>query len=275
MQIADAHNDVLMNLVSKKQINNYLQKNVVNIFTAFYVCPKLQKLGYNNLLDLILKKYDLISCFPQCTLTLENIGYIVNKTSLYRLIKLKPFCATLTWNFNNCLAGGAYDNGSLTNWGKLVINELENNQILIDVAHLNEISFYEFIKITSKPIFCSHTCSKSIYSINRNLSNIQLKIIKDTGGFVGLCLYNSLLYNQVADFELIRKHLDVFLQYAGENNVGFGTDFNGTGEQNPIGIKFDYIGLDKLYDYLLNFYDKSLLQKVFYQNLINFKNKFK
>ena len=74
-----------------------------------------------------------------------------------------------------------------------LIKILENRGIHIDVAHLNKKSFIEFSKMTKYPIFCSHTSSRLVYDIPRALDREQMSIIKESKGFVGLCLYSSLL----------------------------------------------------------------------------------
>ncbi len=152
---------------------------------------------------------------------------------------------------------------------------MKKNNILVDFAHLNEASFWDVAEIQDT-IFCSHTASFDVYPINRNLNKKQLCEIKARHGFVGLCLYNTLLTaNSCASFDDVYRHLDNLLEFAGQDCVGWGSDFNGTKTHNPCGIVFDYLGMKDLYNYLLKYYQASLLNKVFYQNLLNFENKIK
>lgn len=274
MQIADAHNDVLMSFVTQKQIDEYTKfcKNnkVVKLFTAYYVSQKQEQEGSDRIFSDIEGKFAMLNHCDFAVKTFENIGYVRTHDDLIRFIRLQPFCATLTWNYANCLAGGALSREGLTDWGRIVITELCRNNIVIDTAHLNEKSFLQYADNFDLPIFCSHTGSKNVYSIERNLTNDQLKCISKSHGFVGLCLYNTLLCEGKADFETIRRHLDIFLEYAGIDSVGFGTDFNGTGEQNPTGFTLDYCGMTELYDYLLRFFSQEIVEKIFYQNLVDF-----
>lgn len=278
MQICDAHNDLLMNLNSLQSIENYLFKycytnEVVNIFTAFYISPEMQKeKSAGAILKTIEEKFELIKPFKSLTPTLENIGFVKNEEILQKVIKLKPFCATLTWNFDNALAGGAYGTGGLTEWGKFVIHELERNKIIVDTAHLNKQSFLDFVKITKYPIFCSHTSSKEIYGIPRALDAEQLSIIKETNGFVGLCLYNSLLCDGKADLNTILSHIKSMRHYLGDDCLGLGTDFNASGEGNPQKFDIDYNGIPTLLENSIIHFGENFTKQFASSNLQRFIN---
>ena len=129
MQIADAHNDVLMSFIEKEQILEYIKfcKNnkVVKIFTAYYVSPEQE--SSKIILKDITQKFSYLDNEPTVIKSLENLGYVHNNKILDQIINLNPFCATLTWNHANILAGGAYSSGKLTEWGKLVVNRLNQN----------------------------------------------------------------------------------------------------------------------------------------------------
>ena len=279
MQICDAHNDLLSTFDNVLDINNYfnnfcINNKVVKIFTAYYVSQyEIKTYSCNEILQHIVDKHSLIKNFDIATFTLENIGFIQNFSDLEKIIKLKPFCVTLTWNYNTNLAGGAYENGGLTQFGKEVIKILEANKIIVDVAHLNKQSFIEFSKLTKYPIFCSHTSCKDIYNIPRAIDDEQLQIIKATDGFVGLCLYSTLLSDHRADFKTIKKHINHLVNVVGFDNIGFGTDFNGTGECNPQNFDIDYNGMPILLEKLQKFYGYKNVSKIAYQNLLNYINK--
>ncbi len=263
MQILDAHNDLLMNLRTKEDINNYLKKycfpnKVVKIFTAYYVSPKQESTqNSNNILDDIEEKFALISTFQSFICSMENIGFIKNEKDLYRLIKLKPICVTLTWNYDNCLAGGAYGTGGLTEFGRKAVKILEENNIIVDTAHLNKKSFLDICDITTKPLFCSHTSSKAIYNIPRGLDCEQLKLINDSKGFVGLCLYSTLLADKQIEISDIVLHYDSLFRNCNFKYIGLGTDFNATGECNPKGFDIDYQGVPILLDRIKSLYGEK------------------
>lgn len=273
MQICDAHNDLLMNLHTKTEIKNYLTKycytnEVVKIFTAYYINMEQEKSWINNeILTDITKKFNLIKNTSICVPTIENIGFVDNLVILEKLIELKPFCVSLTWNFDNKLAGGALGQGCISRFGKEVIEILENNKIFIDTAHLNKKSFMQFAELTRFPIICTHTSNREIYNIPRALDKEQLKIIKESRGFVGLCLYSTLLCDKKATNRDIMLHIDSFLKYLDWDNIGVGSDFNATGENNPVGYDIDYNGIPCLLKLIKKQYGNKFCEMFANKNL--------
>lgn len=278
MQLADSHNDLLMTFNASTDVVRYLRfcqnNQVTKLFSAYYFDEVRDRRSKDEIIADVARKFAMVDNFDFVTKTLENIGFVDNITTLNKLIKLRPFCASLTWNYQNKLAGGALSTAGVTKLGKRIVQELCANNILVDVAHLNERSFWEVAEMTDTA-FCSHTASFEAYAIKRNLNRQQLALVRERKGYVGLCLYNSLLCGVVADFDTIRHHLDNLLEFAGEDCVGLGTDFNGTGEQNPKGFLMDYSGMQDLIEYLSKFYTQKTLQKIFYENLKNLEARVK
>ncbi len=279
MQILDAHNDLLMNLKREFEIRDYLKNfcinnEVVKIFTAYYISPKQEiESSADTILNDMSKKFELLSKFSYFIPSVENIGFIKNESDLYKLISLKPFCVTLTWNYDNLLAGGAYGESGLTEFGKKVIKILESNNIVIDVAHLNKKSFLDLCDITTKPLFCSHTSSKEVYNIPRAIDSEQLNLISASNGFVGLCLYSTLLGDKKTNTKLILKHYESMCRYCNFRFVGIGSDFNGTGECNPVGFDIDYQGMPSLLNEIEKVFNKEHSKFFAGESLKNFIEK--
>ena len=104
----------------------------------------------------------------------EDIGFVKNFYDLQDLVKLKPFSCTLTWNNDNKFGGGALGKSGFTEFGKFAVNYLEKNKVLIDTAHMNRKSFWEFVDLTTKPIFNSHSNIFSLHKHKRNLNDAQI-----------------------------------------------------------------------------------------------------
>ena len=74
-------------------------------------------------------------------LTLEGFCF-ADSPDTVDLLKKDGICAaTLTWNYNNRLAGGCLDDGVLTSLGKMVIRRMNDYGIMLDLSHINEKSF--------------------------------------------------------------------------------------------------------------------------------------
>ncbi|MBP3660618.1 MAG: membrane dipeptidase, partial [Oscillospiraceae bacterium] len=174
---------------------------------------------------------------------------------------------TLTWNADNALAGWHGSGKGLTDAGRDFVREAERCGILIDVSHLSERAFWELAELSSRPVLASHSNARAVWEHSRNLTDDQLRAIGRCGGTVGLNLYADFL-GEHPDFDTLRRHLDHMLECCGEDHVTLGGDLDGC-DALPRGFRDlrDYAGL---YDYLLaHGYDAPLLDKLYYNNLMN------
>ena len=149
-------------------------------------------------------------------------AWFISERNIDELMALRPFSVGLTWNYNNPLAGGAHDDGGLTDLGRAIVSKLDNSGIRIDLAHLNKKSFYDVAKLLKgRKLFCSHTCFSDVHPHARNLDRAQIQTIVDSDGLIGLTLVPEFLGGD------IQNHIDYFIKNFGDANLAIGTDFYG------------------------------------------------
>lgn len=99
----------------------------------------------------------------------------------------------LTWNNSTDWASSAFDETNnpeelkvkgLSEFGKKVIQKMDELGMLIDVSHLGEQAFWDVIKTTTKPVIASHSSVYSLCPHYRNLKDEQIKAIAKTGGVI-------------------------------------------------------------------------------------------
>ena len=128
---------------------------------------------------------------------------------------------------------GSPDQGSgLTANGKALVKECDAAGIMLDVSHLNEAGFWDIAKISNQPIIASHSNAHSLCPSPRNLTDRQLDAIAERGGLVGVCFATAYLREDGArdrdtSLDLILRHFDYLISRVGEDNVAFGSDFDG------------------------------------------------
>lgn len=148
-----------------------------------------------------------------------------------RLPELKELgfsSVSLTWNYENALAGSHCAGGGLTAQGKEFVRRAQQLGILIDVSHLSDKAFYDICDITSAPIIATHSNSRSVCGHSRNLTDEQFKIICNLDGVVGLNLYSAFLNESgIADFSDIARHIDRFVSLGGKHHIALGADLDG------------------------------------------------
>jgi membrane dipeptidase len=72
----------------------------------------------------------------------------------------------------------------LTKFGIQVVQRMNQLGMMIDVSHLGDQSFWDVIKITTKPIIASHSSVYSLVPHRRNLKDDQIKAIAKNGGVI-------------------------------------------------------------------------------------------
>ena len=175
IKITDSHTDLLTALNKNEQVSffhnlpKYVEVLNLAVFTTDNNFGIKELTKYKKQVENLQKHTKTRLLF-----SIEDIGSI-KPSDIDELIKLKPFCVSLTWNYKNRYAGGALSTGGLTKCGKEIIKKLEENNILIDTAHLNRKSFWQFVKITTKPILNTHCNINSIHKHPRNLTDKQIK----------------------------------------------------------------------------------------------------
>lgn len=175
---------------------------------------------------------------------------------------------TLTWNADNRLAGWHGSGNGLTEAGRDFVRQAERLCMAVDVSHLSEAAFWDLTRVARKPILASHSNCRALCDVSRNLTDDQLRAIADSGGVVGLNLYTEFL-GDGADFTTLLRHLEHIMDICGEGGAVLGGDLDGC-ETLPKG--FSHVGsyLD-FYRFLqAHDYDETLLDRIFYDNFLQF-----
>lgn len=157
----------------------------------------------------------------------------------------------------------------LTDLGKELIGACNRLRILIDLSHLNERGFWDVAAISNAPLVATHSNAHALSPHSRNLTDIQLAAIRETGGIVGVNFSTSFLRpdgrrDTDTPIELVIEHLEHILKHVGEGGVGFGSDFDGA--KIPAGIG-NAAGLQNLVEVMrTRGYSEPLIEKLCYRN---------
>jgi membrane dipeptidase len=276
MRVCDAHTDFLTTIKDKTERENHVKsiKKIAGIIscavftTNSTICLKDVE-NFKHELETYNKKYN-----TKFLLSIEDLGFIKSVKELNQLINLEPFSVTLTWNFKNQFGGGANTNRGLTRFGIKVIKILEEKNILIDTAHLSRKAFFQFAKITTKPIYNSHSNIDLLHEHKRNLTDKQIKKIVDSNGFLGLTVFQKFISNNNITTKDIALQFQYIIKKFGSKYCGLGTDFYGVNE-NLLPINFQsYFDLEKLKSDLIDLgCSKQVINNLIYRNYENFTQK--
>ena len=141
--------------------------------------------------------------------------------------------------------------------------------MLIDVSHMNARAFWDTARLSAAPLVATHSNAHALCPQPRNLTDDQLRTIRDSGGVVGVNFGNAFLRpdgrrDSDTPLAIVAAHIDYLLNIMGAEHVALGSDFDGI--TTPDALK-DAAGLPALYAHLREFgYDHSLLEKIGWQN---------
>ncbi|WPP90210.1 dipeptidase [Acinetobacter pittii] len=159
----------------------------------------------------------------------------------------------------------------LTSDGKDFIRRCANKKMVIDVSHMNEKAFWNTVDILQQPIVATHSNSHALCPQARNLTDSQLKAIRESKGMVGVNFDVAFLRSdgqRKADtsIDVILEHLEYLMDHLGEEHVGFGSDFDGA----LIGTELeDVTGLHRLIERMQQRgYSKTLIENICLNNWV-------
>ena len=201
-------------------------------------------------------------------LTIESLSCLnndIDRITLFKDCGVKV--ASLNWNGYNGIAGGIGSDEGISDFGRAVIKKMEELDIVIDVSHLNDKSFYQLCDIATKPFIATHSNTRSYCSEPRNLTDEQLKILFESGGIVGLNFYTQFLGERKPLYDDLMYHIDNMYKCGGEGKVSLGSDFDGCDTDDRFS---DVSKLPAFYDYLSQKISEKDANGIFYNNAMNF-----
>ena len=120
----------------------------------------------------------------------------------------------------------------LTAEGVDLVKACNRLRMMVDCSHITERGFWDVADATHAPLVATHSDAHAVAASSRNLTDAQLKAIGDSGGLVGLNYATGFLrpdgqWNRDTPAEVMIRHLSHMIEYAGEDCVGLGSDFDG------------------------------------------------
>jgi len=180
---------------------------------------------------------------------------------------------TLTWSIASPLGGSSGDDSDgqgLTDAGREIIDEMHRLGMMVDVSHVSDPLFWDAIRYARKPVIASHSSSRALANVARNMTDAMLKAVARNGGAVcvnygagfldedffkaeqaiwartrALGLGPKELFRTVRDeaarlppvpLSKLIDHIDHMARVAGVDHVCLGSDFDGV-PATPAGLE--------------------------------------
>ncbi len=259
-RIADAHNDLLIELAFRKDepapfVEHWLPKlraggvglQVCALYPTFDLTPEAalrttleqvaawHRAGRENPDDTVLVRtradLDEVEASDRVGLVLsvegaEPFGLDPGMAEVYWELGVR--LVGLTWNRRNAFADGAAEapTGGLSALGRELVDRLAARGFAIDLAHASERTFDEVLeRAGDAPVLVSHAGCRALLETPRNVSDDQLRAIAERGGVLGLMALPLVVDPDEPTIDRFVDHLDHAVSVAGIDAVALGGDF--------------------------------------------------
>lgn len=236
---------------------------------------------------------------------LDNVEYFNNRGISY---------ITLTHSKDNLICDSSYDttgtHQGLSNFGELVVKEMNRVGIMVDISHVSDNAFYDVMELTDVPVIASHSSArKFVPGFERNMDDDMIRLMGQKGGVIMINFGSTFIDGEVADqrngqrdkmaklledagikygepgadeiiekfqkmnpslfadVEKVADHIDLVVELAGVDHVGFGSDYDGVGDSLPTGLKDVSTYPNLIYVLLQRGYSDEDIEKICYKNL--------
>lgn len=161
-------------------------------------------------------------------LTIEGpSGFGYDPELLEDLYRVGFRITTLCWNEENPLTGTHITGGGLTDLGREYVREAQRTGMIIDVSHISDQAFWDIIEMTNGPVIASHSNSRNVFDVSRNITDDMFLAICRTGGVAGLNMYADFV-GQNPDISSACAHVLHFLSIDPDGtHVALGGDLDG------------------------------------------------
>jgi len=175
----------------------------------------------------------------------------------YRVIALQHF-------FDNALGGSLHGTGNqgLTEFGRLVVKQIEKRNLVLDVAHSSTQVVRDVLAITTTPIILSHTGIFSACQTKRNIPDALMQKIAATGGLIAIGYWGDVTCDDTP--KGVAKVIRAAVDLVGEDHVSLGSDYDGA-----VKVGFDVSELAALTHALLSQgFSEDQIRKIMGENQI-------
>ena len=122
---------------------------------------------------------------------------------------------TLTHGKNVPWADSATDvpvHGGLTDFGRLVVQEMNRIGMIVDLSHVSEETMIDALAVTKAPVIFSHSSAKGVTDHPRNVPDAVLPLVKANGGIVMVTFVPGFINARVRAHGLARTAEDARLK---------------------------------------------------------------
>ena len=115
-------------------------------------------------------------------------------------------------------------------YGIAAVREMEKENILVDVSHLNDPGFADLLEVATKPFVATHSNARALCSHKRNLTDDMIREMVRRDCLIGLNYFVKFLRDDgdVKSLDDLYRHAMHFFELGARKNLALGSDFDGS-----------------------------------------------
>lgn len=126
------------------------------------------------------------------------------------------------------------DPGGLTDFGRRVVREMNALHMVIDASHASQQAVRDVLQESKHPIVASHSNAKQLSSIQRNLTDEQIKGIAAGGGVIGIHCSSAFV-----DIDCLRGRKNIYGAQYGTSRLDMVDKVRVPGAIDPFGYEVE------------------------------------
>ena len=181
---------------------------------------------------------------------------------------------TPIWNFENCLGhpnsrDAEVMKKGLKPFGRDVVERMGELNMIVDVSHASDGTFWDILEIAKSPIIASHSNCRALCDHPRNMTDEMIRALAERGGVSGLNFYGMFLGGKKESLiDDMVAHVLHMMQIGGSEFPAIGTDFDGFSGMEILEIP-EVADMGKLWDALKKKgISESQLDKIWCENAL-------
>jgi membrane dipeptidase len=168
------------------------------------------------------------------------LDYELSRLALFKELGVRVIQLAYNWKF--LVGDGCTERTDcgLTDFGRLVVKEMNRLGIVVDCSHTGHQTTMEAIELSSDPVLFTHSNAWSLCNSKRNIKDDQIEAVSRKGGVIGVNAFPAFLTRGgEATLTTLLDHVDYLSEKGGVESVGLGLDFTVSGGMESY-IRYRY-----------------------------------
>ena len=134
----------------------------------------------------------------------------------------------LTYNQKNMVGDGCEErtDAGLSNFGIDLVKKLNEQRIIVDCSHTGGRTTLDAIEHSSRPVVFSHSNTRHVLDVKRNISDEQIRAVAASGGVIGMNAFPPTVCDGgKPSMDQFLRHFDHVIDLVGVDHVALGLDY--------------------------------------------------